>query len=282
MIKYDIFTYQISPITNSQLQLFGENYSYDQLVSNKNKFFAEIFKDLTFYSSRHKLNYKIEYTDKEFILIRIANKKTVKIEKDFHQAFFDSEPSCLVAFYNDPEIQLIAIESDKTSFGSSFSVLQIIEKAIDRKLNEFNLRFYPQPKYEERILWEMLHKYDGRIKKLQFEFVKPNLARVYESLSDELKEAGKALNSARTKIEFDAPVDQVLENLNEENTPLADLVKTSSEGAGPAKLKLSGLRRWETTETSVKSIELDNLEIESDAKTIGKFVQELKDILKGE
>lgn len=282
MIKYDIFTYQISPITNSQLQLFGDNLSYEELVKRKNIFFADIFNDLTFYSSRHKLNYKIEYADKEFILIRLANKKTVKIEKDFHPAYFESEPSCLIGFYNDPEIQLIAIESDKTSFGNSFSVLNILEKAIDKKLNAFNLRFYPQPKYEERVLWEMLKLYEGRVEKLQFEFTKPNLARVNESLSDELKEAGKLLNSAKTKIEFNAPDEQVLENLTEDNLQLADLVKTSSEGAGPAKLKLNGLRRWETTATSVKSIELDTLEIESDANTIRNFVESLKDLLKGE
>ena len=282
MIKYDIFTYQISPITNSQLQLFGDNLSYEELVKRKNIFFADIFNDLTFYSSRHKLNYKIEYADKEFILIRLANKKTVKIEKDFHSAYFDSEPSCLIGFYNDPEIQLIAVESDKTSFGNSFAVLKILEKAIDKKLNSFNLRFYPQPKYEERVLWEMLKQYEGRVEKLQFEFTKPNLARVNESLSDELKEAGKLLNSAKTKIEFNAPDEQVLENLTEDNSQLADLVRTSSEGAGPAKLKLNGLRRWETTATSVKSIELDTLEIESDANTIRNFVESLKDLLKGE
>lgn len=282
MIKYDIFTYQISPITNSQLQLFGNNLSYEELVKRKNIFFADIFSDLIFYSSRHKLNYKIEFADTEFILIRLANKKTVKIEKDFHSEYHESEPSCLIGFYNDPEIQLIAIESDKTSFGNSFAVLKILEKSIDKKLNYFNLRFYPQPKYEERVLWEMLKRYEGRVEKLQFEFTKPNLARVNESLSDELKEAGKLLNSAKTKIEFNAPDEQVLENLTEDNSQLADLVKTSSEGAGPAKIKLNGLRRWETTSTSVKSIELDTLEIESDANTIRNFVESLKELLKGE
>ena len=264
MIKYDIFTYQISPISNSQFQLFGENYTHDELVKNKNQFFFNIFEELNFFSSKHKLNYKLEYSDEDFILIRLANKKTLKIEKDFHQAYFESEPSCLIAFYNNPDIQLIAIESDKTSFGNSFAVLKILEKAIDKRLNEYNLRFYPQPKYEARILWEMLERYDGRIEKLQFEFSKPNLSRVNETLSEELKEASKLFNSSKTKIEFNAPEKQVLENLNEDNKQLVDLVKTSAEGAGPAKLKLSGLRSWETTATSVKSIELDTLEIEAD------------------
>ncbi len=282
MIKYDIFTYQISPISNSQFSLFDKNLTYNELIERKNEFFGEIFNDIAFFSRRHKLNYKIEYAQNDFILIRLANKKTVKIEKDFHSTYFESEPSCLIGFYNDPKIQLIAIESDKSSFGNSFTVLKIIEKSIDKKLSSYNLRFYPQPKYEERILWEMLKRYEGRIEKLQFEFSKPNLPRVNESLSDELKEASKLFNSAKTKIEFNAPDEQVLENLTEANVQLADLVKTSSEGAGPAKLKLSGLRQWETTANSVKSIELDSLEIESDATTISMFVSNLKNLLRGE
>jgi hypothetical protein len=282
MIKYDIFTYQISPITSAQISLFGKSVSVEELTKNKNDYFASIFENLVFFSSRHKLNYKIEFKSKDFILLRLANKKTVKIEKNFQKEYFESEPSCLIGFYNNPKIQLIAIESDRTSFGNSFAVLKIIEKAIDKELSEYYLRFYPQPKYEERVLWEMLRKYEGRVEKLQFEFSKPNLGRVNESLSDELKEASKLFNSARTKVEFDAPKDQVLENLDKNNQPLADLVKASSEGAGPAKLKLTGYRSWETTETSVKSFEFDSLEIESDSETISKFVEQLKDKMKGE
>lgn len=282
MIKYDIFTYQISPITNAQISLFGKSVSAEELTKNKNDYFASIFENLAFFSSRHKLNYKIEFKNKDFILLRLANKKTVKIEKNFQKEYFESEPSCLIGFYNNPKIQLIAIESDRTSFGNSFAVLKILEKAIDKELTDYYLRFYPQPKYEERVLWEMLKKYEGRVEKLQFEFSKPNLARVNESLSDELKEASKLFNSAKTKVEFDAPKDQVLENLDEDNEPLADLVKASSEGAGPAKLKLSGFRSWETTETTVKSFEFDSLEIESDSETISKFVEQLKDKMQGE
>jgi hypothetical protein len=282
MIKYDIFTYQISPVSHNQLELFGHNYTQEQLIENKNNFFADIFETLTFYSNRHKLNYKIEYKDETFILLRLANKKTVKIEKNFHKEYFESEPSCLIGIHNDPKVQLVGIESDKSSFGNSFAVLKILEKAIERKLSEYHLRFYPQPKYEDRILWEMLKRYDGRIEKLQFEFSKPNLARVNDYLSEELKEAGKLFNSAKTKIEFNAPDNQVLENLDEDNKSLVDLVKASSEGAGPAKLKLNGYRSWETTETTVKHFEFESLEIEADSTTISNFVKEFKDKIKGE
>jgi hypothetical protein len=282
MIKYDLFTYQISPITNAQTTIFGHNYSTKELIKNKNNFFFEIFDGLIFFSSRHKLNYKIEYRDKDFILIRLANKKSIKIEKNFEKEYFDSEPSCLVGFYNDPKIQLIAIESDKSSFGNSFAVLKIIEKAIDKRLNEYYLRFYPQPKYEEKRLWELLDKYAGRVEKLKFEFSKPNLARVNESLTNELKEIGKNLNSATTKVEFEAPEEQVLENLNEDNLQLVDLVKASSEGAGPAKLKISKMRSWYTTENSVKSFEMEGIEIDADSETISTFIELFKNKLTNE
>jgi hypothetical protein len=254
----------------------------DELISKKNILFAKIFNTIDFYSSRKKLNYKIEFKDDEFILLRLANKKTLKYEKNFQKEYFESEPSCLIGIYNNPNIQLIAIESDKTSFGNSFTVLKILERAIDREITKYYLKFYPQPKYEEKMLWEMLKKYEGRVQKLQFEFSKPNLARINESLSEDLKAASRALNSAKTKIEFDAPEQQVLENLDENNHPLADLVKASSEGAGPAKLKLNGFRSWETTENSVKTFEFDSLEIEADNETIANFVSQLKSQMNNE
>lgn len=76
MNKFDVFSYQISPDTTIQTKLFESEVSIEDLIKNKNKYFNDIFEEeLNFYSSRHKLNYKIEYIDNEFILIRLANKK---------------------------------------------------------------------------------------------------------------------------------------------------------------------------------------------------------------
>lgn len=128
----------------------------------------------------------------------------------------------------------------------------------------------------------LFKKYQGRIERLRFEFNKPNLARVNQSLSEELKEASKILNSDKTKLEFSAGEQQVLENLNENNRNLSNLVQASSEGAGPAKLKLKGIRSWESTENTVKSMEIESLEVEADPKTILKFVEKFKGRLKNE
>jgi hypothetical protein len=276
MTKYDIFSYQLSSITNAQTTLFGQNYTIDELLLNKNIFFARVFNNLEFFSRRKKLSYKIEFEDHEFILLRLANKKALKYEKNFQKEYFESEPSCLIGIYNNPNIQLITIESDKTSFGNSFLVLKILERAVEREIVKCFLKFSPQPKYEEKVLWEMLKKYEGRIQKIQFEFSKPNLSRINETLPEYLKLVSGHVNSSKTKLEFDAPEWQVLENLDENNEPLADLVRASSQGAGPAKLRLSGFRSWQTTENSVKTFELESLEMEADSEAIWKFVSQLK------
>jgi len=283
MIKFDLFTYQISPDTTDQTKLiFKTERTLEELIAEKNKLFYSVFLDkINFYNRGHKLNFKIEYIDPTFILIRLANKRSVKIEKQFQKEYYESEPSCLIAFHNDPKVQLIAIESDKSSFSSSFTVLKVIEKTIDRALNEYSLNFYPQPKYEPSVFWDIINKNEGRIERIKFEFTKPNLGRVNEAISEDLKAASKILNSASTKVEFEAPKNQTLENVNQENPVIKDFVKASSEGAGPAKVKLKGVRIWETTENAVKTFEFDDLEIEANDKIINSFVNALKSKMKG-
>jgi len=111
--KFDIFTYQLSVIQRIQLNLFEKQLSRDEMMEKRNSFFNEIFKQkLSFYHRRNKLNYKIEFQSKDFILLRLANKKIVHIEREFHRESFESEPSCLVGIYNTPNTQYLLVESE--------------------------------------------------------------------------------------------------------------------------------------------------------------------------
>jgi hypothetical protein len=267
----------MNPTPFTQLSLFEKQLTRDELMGNKNTYFNEIFNSyLHFYHRRYKLNYKIEYRSEDFILLRLANRKTVHIEKEFHKESFESEPSCLVAIYNDPKIQQIAIESDKTSFGTSFTVVRVVERAFERELSKLNLGINIHPKYEEKEFWDLLRKYENQIEGIRFEFEYPNLSQINKTLSDELKEASKSLNSETTKIEFSAGDTKVLDNLVENNAELSGLVKTSAAGGGPAKLKIKGLRRWESTDNKTKSFEIDQLEVDATEEMILEYIKELK------
>jgi hypothetical protein len=281
--KFDIFTFQMSPTLLSQLSLFEKNLSKDELMEQKNKLFNEIFDvDLGFYHRRQKLKYKIEYRSDDFILLRLANRKIVHIEKEFHRETFDSEPSCVVAIYNDPNIQLLAIESDQTSFGTSYTVVRIIEKTLEKKLNKLNLRINIHPKIEEKEIWDLFQRYTDQIEGIRFEFDYPNLPRVNRTLTEELKETSKSVGSEKTKIEFSAGEDSFLDNLAENNEQLSALVKTSAEGGGPVKLKIKGLRRWESSDNKIKSFEFDELEVDAAEDNIVEYVRALKNLLKND
>lgn len=280
--KYDIFTFQMNLIKKTQLDLF-DNAKPEELFKQKNMHFHSIFnQNLSFYHRRFKLNYKIEYIDNDFILLRLANKKSINIEKEFHRESFESEPSCLIAIYNDPEMQYIAIESDKTSFGNSFTVVKILLNSFERELSVLNFRIKIHPKYEEKEFWKIIDRYESRVEGIRFEFEYPNLPRVNEHLTDELRQASKLLNSSKTKVEFSTSGEGVLQNLNEENIELNSLVKTSAEGAGPAKIKIKNLRRWESTDSKVKSFEFDELEIDAPKDNIENYVKQIKRLLKDE
>jgi hypothetical protein len=281
--KFDIFTFQMSSTPVTQLSLFNKPLTREELMEKKNVFFSEIFKsDMSFYHRRFKLSYQVVYSNEDFILLRLANKKVVHIEKQFHRESFESEPSCLIAIYNNPELQLIAVESDRTSFGKSFTVIRIIEKTFEKELQKFDLRIKINPKYEEKEFWDFLDSYEKQVEGLKFEFEYPNLPRVNQYLSDELKEASKSLNSEKTKIEFSAGGNQFLDNLVQSNQELSDLVKSSAEGAGPIKIKIKGYRHWESTEYKVKSFEFDELEVDAAADVVFDYVKAIKNILKNE
>jgi hypothetical protein len=281
--KFDIFTYQLSIIQMAQLNLFEKSLSREELMERKNIFFNEIFKEkLSFYHRRNKLNYKIEFQSNDFILLRLANKRVVHIEREFHRESFESEPSCLVGIYNTSETQYLLIESDRTSFGNSFTVVRVIEKAFEKELAKLKFRINIHPKYEEKEFWELLDKYPEQIEGLRFEFEYPNLPRVNKYLSEELKETSKKLNSSKTKVEFLASDDNILDNLSEDNSELNSLVKTSAEGAGPVKIKIKGFRRWESTENKVKSIEFDSLEVDAPNGIKSDYINDLKYLLNNE
>lgn len=281
--KFDVFTYQLSVIQRVQLNLFEKQLSREEMMEKRNSFFNEIFKQkLAFYHRRNKLNYKIEYNSDDFILLRLANKRIVHIEREFHRESFESEPSCLVGVFNTPNTQYLLIESDRTSFGKSFTVVRILERAFERELEKLNFQITIHPKYEEKEFWKILDRYPQQVERLRFEFEYPNLSRVNQYLSDELREASKMLNSGKTKIEFAASNENILDNLVEENNELNSLVKTSAEGAGPVKIKIKGLRRWESTDNKVKSYEFESLEVEAPAEQVYKYVEGLKNLLSNE
>lgn len=282
MEKFDVFTFQLSTLPVVQQSLFSKPIPFEELYEKKNEYFNEIFNEkLSFFHRGKKLNYQIVHRDNDLIILQLANRKKVRLEVEFKSMDYESQPSCFIIISNDPEIQIIAIEADGYSFGSSFTIVRILQKCFESRLSKLGFNIHINPMYEEKEFWEIVARNSQMIERLKFEFVYPNLPRVNKNLSDELKEASKLLDSQKTNIEFNAAEKEILSNIDSSNRNLESLVKASAAGAGPIKIKLRSSRKWLSTGDKVKNVLIDSEQIKDRTKllTIIDYIKSLfKDV----
>ena len=120
--SFELFRYQLLPIDRFlQGNLLTGVSSIDELISRKNEFFSEaIHGTKNFSDKRHETITKKLYEKDDFFLLRIAHNKSIHREtKDFRDEVIDNWPSILVAIWNDPEKQFIAVQRRHTAFSSS-------------------------------------------------------------------------------------------------------------------------------------------------------------------
>ena len=84
MSKFDIYTFQFSPIIEDGTLSFEDiEAERKRIMENKNEFFEEVLTSATFVHRSKSLPLVVEYSDQDLKVIRIANIKTIEIERDF-------------------------------------------------------------------------------------------------------------------------------------------------------------------------------------------------------
>lgn len=122
--SFELFRYQLLPIDRFlQGNLLTGVGSIDELISRKNEFFSEAISGAkSFSDKRHETITKKLYEKDDFFLLRIAHNRSIHREtKDFRDEVIDNWPSILVAIWNNPEKQFIAIQRRATAF--SFEII---------------------------------------------------------------------------------------------------------------------------------------------------------------
>lgn len=275
--SFELFRYQLLPIDRFlQGNLLTGVGSIDELISRKNEFFSEAIKGTqNFSDERHETITKKLYEEDDFFLLRIAHNRSINREtKDFRDEVIDNWPSILVAIWNHPEKQLVAVQRRATAFSSSEVVVKMIIKAISNSLAHHHLRAIHEPLFEKQQFWSLLHQYEGRVKAVEFELITPNMANISGSLSEDLKSFAKATNSTRSKLKIESDPEAPL-HLEERNSTLQGLVNYSSEGGGNISLKIDGVKKKYHTSKTVKVIQLGNMEIQGNAEEVVSVLKEL-------
>ncbi|MFJ4543000.1 hypothetical protein ACIP1X_05270 [Pseudomonas sp. NPDC088885] len=274
--RFNLFRYQLLPRDRYfQGDLYGPK-SVDDLIEQKNRIFADALRLPTaFKSERAEINVQKLYEDKDFFLFRVAVNRSVNLEtKDFSVKSVDNWPKILVAIWNDPEIQLIAVQHRLQAFQHSRAVAKLIMKSIEEPLARHQLISSVEPLIEKRVFWDLVEKHRGKIKKVEFELVTPNMASISKALPEDLRSFAKKTNAVKSTlaIEADPGASLVLDKAD----PTVDgLASYTSDGGGSVSITLSGVKKKINTANEVKEIEIGDAKLDGSAEDIANILKEL-------
>ncbi|EAP87943.1 hypothetical protein [Croceibacter atlanticus] len=272
-LKFDIFRFHLLPITTKQTSLFGENITYEELVQKKNEVFNKFVEDLQNINTGLPLEL-FSYEDDSF-LFRIANPKKTIIYKDFKEIVEKTEPYVFLAINTNDDVQKIGISHNPEAFSTTTVTKNAVLKIFNKYLNQNSLSIELEQIFEENKFWSVANKYQGRIKLIDFEIIKPNMSRISQSIKATLKPLIQNTNSHKTHVKLSAPEQGVLENIDKENKQVEGLVSYSSEGGGNITMKVLGLKSRIKTKNMAKTKKINELQLKGSPEQIIKVWKDI-------
>lgn len=275
--QFELYRYQLLPIDRYlQGDLWSGINSIEELIAKKNELFGSALLEVDhFANSRTETATKRLYAQEDFFLFRIASNRSLHREtKEFTEEYIDNWPSVLVAVWNHPEIQMFAIQRRTAAFSSTEAVAKLILETIYPSLSHFHLRAIYEPIVERKVFWDIVEKYEGKIQKLEFEFITPNMANIAGSLPENLKEFAKVTNSVKNKLDIESDPESNL-HIEKNNRTVSALADYTSDGGGNVAIKVSGLSKKINTSKTVKHVEISEMELQGTADEVANILKEI-------
>lgn len=274
--RFNLYRYQILPRDRYfQGDLYGPK-SVEELIAQKNQIFADALKlPTTFKSERTQITAQKLFEQDDFFLFRIAVNRAVNLEtKDFNVRPVDNWPKILVAIWNNPEVQLVAVQHRTQAFQQTKAVIKLLLKSLEDPLARHQLITSFEPLIEKRVFWDLVEKHRGRIKKVEFELVTPNMASISRALPEDLRNFAKKTNAVKSTLAIEADPASALV-LDKSDPTMDGLASYTSDGGGSVSITLSGVKKKINTSNEVKEIEIGDAKLDGDAEEIAKILKEL-------
>lgn len=177
-----------------------------------------------------------------------------------------------MAVWNDPEVQMIAVQKRTTAFQSTESIVTLFLDAVRPLLSHYHLRVIHEPIVERKVFWDIIKKYEGKIEKLEFEFITPNMANISGTLPENLKEFAKETNSVKNKLAIESDSEASL-HIEHNNSTISSLAEYTSDGGGNVSIKVAGISKVIKTSKNVKSVEISDMELQGTAEEITEILK---------
>jgi hypothetical protein len=277
LINFHIYRYHLLPLDTKykQIDLFvDKTLTFNEIKKRKNEFFKGLLDNLI-KSKSNKYPLKLEHSEEEKYLFKIAQKKTTTITQNFENIVIDNEPYVYVVFNNDPTIQKIAISDNSEAFSNPEVVRNVLKKVFKNDLEKYGLNIEIEQLFDKVNFWEYVKEHRKNITSINFQFIKPNLAEISKSLPKVFKNFADNTNSHESHIIIKAPEKGTLKNINKKNSDIEGLVDYTSEGAGSIKLKVKNIRKQLSTKENPVILQIRELDMEGPMEQIIKLYQKI-------
>lgn len=274
--RFELYRYQLLPRDRYfQTDLLGDK-TVEDVLARKNAIFSAALDSIKrFSSSRTELATELLWNRDDFYLYRVAADRSITREtREFKKETLDNWPSILIAIWNNPSRQLVAIQKRTSAFQHSDSVIKVISDTLAPYLFKAQLTAVWEPLFEKAAFWELIAKYSAKIQEVEFEIVTPNMANISKVLPDNLRDFAKHTNAIKSRIAIHADPSSSLK-VEEENKTIGALVDYAAEGGGNVSVKVSGLKKRLHTSRTVKEVEVTELELEGEPEHVAKMLKEI-------
>lgn len=271
-MNFDIYTFEFSPIISRQLDMYDTETPQQKakrVMEQKNDIFDTVIDEISCFKHRGKdCNRELLFHQDNIAIMRLANLKTVHLEKDFKTFQQQNEPSCLVVIDNRKDVQRIAIEHNRNSYSSTDTVRNIMQVQYRKALSKSSLNIEIRHEYEQSEFWDYCKKYQGKIQMIRFVYKYDNLGGVHEQMKKLLGDTSKNASSTETRLEFNG------DPLTPEETDeiVSGMANDSAQSGNPISIKVRGVQRFVKTGEKEKSLSIDEIDF-SDVQQLAQLLE---------
>ena len=157
--------------------------------------------------------------------------------------------------------QLFIVQVNNVDMKYRASVLQNLASAINKDIQKYGyfLTIHSIPS-EKTLFWNVVKENEGKIKKITFSYIPPNLLDLKSSLEDDLRVVAGEFNSTKVQVSMENTDGNL--TLSENNKLLRESAEYVDLGAGTFKLQFKGNKKKAiSSDDSIKTESFVNTEI---------------------
>lgn len=246
-MKFYLYTYQLLQVPADQ-DLFPNSIDAEEFARTKNSLFDEALDEVlargTFFSNAREVRIRqVERVGQMRLLTLAPHLRAPLTDVEGQEVAVDNWPPVRVVILNDPTTyphQVIAVQDWAEVFKKPDLVPKLLGRELEAPLRRRLVAAFFEPKWDPSSFWAVADQYKGKVTKVSFRLVTPNMADISGALSKDLKDLQKKTAAGTSELTLKGVGGGPL-TLNRDNKNLEGLVEYSAEGGGGVSLKVGKL-----------------------------------------